>query len=55
MTDATVHSKEDIQDMVIRNTGKRVILLKDIATVEVKEAVEYTRINANGKESILIT
>jgi CzcA family heavy metal efflux pump len=54
VTDATVHSKEDIQDMVIRNTGKRVILLKDIATIDIKEAVEYTRINANGKEGILI-
>src|SRR5450432_4085109 len=54
VTDATVHTREDIQDMVIRNTGKRVILLKDIATVDVKEAVEYTKINANGKEGILI-
>lgn len=54
VTDATVHTREDIQNMVIRNTGKRVILLKDIATVDVREAVEYTRINANGKEGILI-
>src|SRR5580692_2719099 len=52
--DATVHNKEDIENMVVRNTGKRVILLQDIATVEVKEAVEYTRINANGKEALLI-
>ncbi len=54
VTDATVHTREDIQHMVIRNTGKRVILLKDISTVDVREAVEYTRINANGKEGILI-
>ncbi len=54
VTDATVHTKDDIGEMVIRNTGKRVILLKDIATIDVHEAVEYTRINANGKEGILI-
>ena len=54
VTDATVHSLEDIQDIVVRNTGKRVIVLKDIATVNVKEAVEYTRINANGREALLI-
>jgi CzcA family heavy metal efflux pump len=54
VTDATVHSLEDIQDIVVRNTGKRVILLKDVATVNVKEAVEYTRINANGREALLI-
>jgi CzcA family heavy metal efflux pump len=54
VTDATVHSLDDIRNIVVRNTGKRVILLNDIATVNVKEAVEYTRINANGKEALLI-
>jgi CzcA family heavy metal efflux pump len=54
VTDATVHSAEDIENIVVRNTGKRVILLKDVATVNVKEAVEYTRINANGREALLI-
>src|SRR6201999_1506761 len=47
VTDATVHSKEDIGHIVVRNTGKRVIQLQDIATVNINEAVEYTRINAN--------
>jgi CzcA family heavy metal efflux pump len=54
VTDATVHSKEDIGNIVVRNTGKRIILLKDLAAIAVKEAVEYTRINANGKEALLI-
>jgi len=54
VTDATVHTKEDIGNIVIRNTGKRIILLKDLAAIEVKEAIEYTKINANGKEALLI-
>jgi len=54
VTDATVHDKEDIGNIVVRNTGKRIILLKEIASVDVKEAVEYTKINANGKEALLI-
>jgi len=54
VTDATVHSKEDVAHIVVRNTGKRVIQLQDIATVDIKEAVEYTRINANGKEAVLV-
>ncbi|HEX9513278.1 MAG TPA: efflux RND transporter permease subunit [Puia sp.] len=54
VTDATVQTKEDIGNIVVRNTGKRVILLKDIAVIDVKEAVEYTKINANGKEALLI-
>jgi len=54
VTDATVRHKEDIENIVVRNTGKRVILLKDVASVDVKEAVEYTRINANGRDALLI-
>ncbi|HEV2480910.1 MAG TPA: efflux RND transporter permease subunit, partial [Puia sp.] len=37
-----------------RNTGKRVILLKDIAAVDVKDAVEYIRVNANGEDAVLV-
>ncbi|MDR3680137.1 MAG: efflux RND transporter permease subunit [Flavipsychrobacter sp.] len=54
ITDATVHSVDDIQHIVVRNDGKRIVLLSDIADVGVKEAVEYTRINANGRDAILL-
>jgi CzcA family heavy metal efflux pump len=53
-TDATVHSAEDIRNIVIRNDGKRIIHVGDIAIVDIREAVEYTKINANGKEGILV-
>ncbi len=54
VTDATVHSINDLQNIVISNNGRRIIYLKDIATVEVREAVEYTKINANGHDGILV-
>jgi len=54
VTDATVHTREDIGHIVVRNTGRRVILLQDIAAVEIREMVEYTRINANGKDAVLV-
>jgi CzcA family heavy metal efflux pump len=54
VTDATVHSLEQLKSIVISNNGKRIIQLKDFADVAVKEAIEFTRINANGKESILV-
>ena len=54
VTDATVHTKDDLQNIIISNNGKRVVQLKDIADVEVKEATEYIKINANGREGILI-
>ncbi|HMF70650.1 MAG TPA: efflux RND transporter permease subunit, partial [Flavitalea sp.] len=54
MTDATMHSLDDLKTLVISNNGKRIVLLKDIADVRINEAIEYTRINANGKDGLLI-
>jgi len=54
VTDATVHNKDELEELVIKNDGKRIIKLKDIATVDIKEAVEYIKINANGKEGLLV-
>ncbi|MEO8404842.1 MAG: efflux RND transporter permease subunit [Chitinophagaceae bacterium] len=54
VTDATVHNKEELGQIVIKNDGKRVVQLQDIATIEVKEGVEYIKINANGKDGLLI-
>ncbi|PJJ07850.1 CzcA family heavy metal efflux pump [Flavobacterium sp. 1] len=54
ITDAQVDKKEELENLVIVNNGKGIITLKDIATVEIKEAKEYIKVNANGKESILV-
>ena len=54
ITDATVRTVDDIDHIVVRNDGKRIVLMKDIADVNMKEAVEYTRINANGRDAILL-
>ena len=54
ITDAQVDKKEELENLVIRNSGKGIITIKDIASVEIKEAKEYIKVNANGKESILI-
>jgi CzcA family heavy metal efflux pump len=54
VTDAQVDKKEKLEHLVISNNGKGIITLKDIATVEIKAAKEYIKVNANGKESILV-
>ncbi len=53
-TYATLHTRDDLQNLVISNNGKRIIYLKDVADVQIREAVEYTKINANGKDGILV-
>ncbi len=54
ITDAGLYNKDDLENVIIRNDGKRVIFLKDIASVEIKEQAEYTKINSNGKEALII-
>jgi CzcA family heavy metal efflux pump len=54
VTDATVHTVEDLKNIIVSNNGKRILQLKDIADININEAVEYTKINANGKEGLLV-
>jgi CzcA family heavy metal efflux pump len=54
VTDASVHSLNQLESIVVSNNGKRIIQLKDFADVSVNEALEYTKINANGNDAILI-
>ncbi len=54
ITDAAITSKEQLVNIVLSNNGKRIVLLKDIADVQIQEAKEYIKINANGKEGILL-
>jgi CzcA family heavy metal efflux pump len=54
ITDAQVDDKGELENLVISNNGKGIVTLKDIAAVEIKEAKEYIKVNANGKESILV-
>lgn len=54
VTDATIESKQQLDNLVISNNGRRIILLKDIADIEIREAKEYVRINAAGSDAILI-
>ncbi|MEO6488543.1 MAG: efflux RND transporter permease subunit [Ferruginibacter sp.] len=54
ITDATVNNMEELENVIISNNSKRIIRLKDIATVGIHESVDYIKINANGHEGILV-
>lgn len=54
LTDATLTNKKDIENLIIRNEGKRILTVGDIATVELHQQEEFTKINANGKEAVLV-
>jgi CzcA family heavy metal efflux pump len=54
VTDATVNTIDELRHVVISNNGKRVVQLSDIADIQVREAVEFIKINANGHDGILV-
>lgn len=54
VTNAQIKNAQQLGEMIVQNDGKRAIQLKDIAKVEIHEAKEYIKVNANGKESLLI-
>ena len=54
VTDASVAGKEQLSNIVVSGSAKRIVLLKDIADVQIQEAKEYVKINANGREGILL-
>ncbi|MEP6646247.1 MAG: efflux RND transporter permease subunit [Saprospiraceae bacterium] len=54
VTDAVLDTKSDIENLVVSNDGKRIVTLKDISNVQIQEAKEYVKINANGHSAILL-
>ncbi|MDQ0966559.1 CzcA family heavy metal efflux pump [Flavobacterium sp. W4I14] len=54
VTDATVKNKSDLENLVLSRKGNRIVKVMDVAKVNIQQSVEYTRINANGKDGILI-
>ncbi|NCD71031.1 efflux RND transporter permease subunit [Mucilaginibacter agri] len=53
VTDATVSTSEQLGNLVITNK-KRITRLKDIAEIQINPGIEYTKINANGHEGVLV-
>lgn len=54
LTNAQLTNKKQLEEVVIKNDGKRITQLKDIGKIEIREAKEYIKVNADGRESILI-
>ena len=54
LTDNSVSSIKDLQNLVIKSTSNRIIKLQDIAEIKVNEAKEYVKVLANGKNVPLL-
>ena len=54
VTNAGLFNKSDIENIIVKNDGKRIIKVKDLANIEVSEKIEYVKVNANGKQALLV-
>ncbi|MCW5908350.1 MAG: efflux RND transporter permease subunit [Chitinophagales bacterium] len=54
LTDTRVMDIDELENTIIKNDGTRLIKLKDIAKIELKEQVEFVIVNANGHDAVLI-
>jgi len=54
LTDSRIKTLEELKNVVVRNDGHRVILLSDIAGIDLEEQQEFIRINANGHDAVII-
>lgn len=54
LTDTRIDGLEELKEVVIRNDGKRIIRLRDFARVEIQEQQEFLKINADGKDAVLV-
>ena len=54
LTDTRINGLEELKKVVIRNDGKRIIRLQDFAEVEIQEQQEFLKINADGKDAVLV-
>lgn len=54
LTDASMRSISDLENLVVKNDGKRLVRIKDFAQVSIEQAKEYVTINANGNEGVLV-
>lgn len=54
LTDAQLRNEDQLKNLVISNNSNSMVLLKDIAQINIHSAKQYIKVNADGKESILI-
>ena len=54
LTDTRIDGLEELKELVVRNDGKRIIRLRDFAEVEIQEQQEFLKINADGKDAVLV-
>ena len=54
LTDTRVNDLEELRNTIVGNDGTRIVRLRDIAKVEIREQQEFLKINADGQDAVLV-
>lgn len=54
LTDTRLTDVSDLENVIVKNDGNRVVQLKDIARIDIQVQQEFVIINANGHDAVLI-
>ncbi len=54
LTDTRVNNIDELENIIIKNDGNRIVRLNEIAKIEIQEQQEFLIINANGSNAVLI-
>jgi multidrug efflux pump subunit AcrB len=54
LTDTRVNDIEELENVILKNDGNRIVKLKDVAKIEIQEQQEFIKINSNGGSAVLI-
>ena len=54
LTDTRFKNIDELNEVVIKNDGHRIIRLRDVAQIDIQEQQEFIRINANGHDAVII-
>ncbi len=54
LTDTRVSDINELENVILKNDGNRIIKLKDVAKIEIQEQQEFIKINSNGGSAVLI-
>ncbi len=54
LTDTRFLDLDEMAELIIKNDGVRLVRLKEIAKIEIREQVEFVAVNANGHDAVLI-
>jgi cobalt-zinc-cadmium resistance protein CzcA len=54
LTDTRFRNIDELKNVPVKNDGRRIIRLSDIAGIDLQERQEFIRINANGHDAVIL-